>query len=47
VNAAEHPVTSGKAIRFSVDLVAREQRLKKADEVREQLPRGPKGDISL
>ena len=35
------------SLRFELDLVAREERLEKARRLREELPRGPKGNITL
>jgi hypothetical protein len=48
VNAAESPAApAAHSVRFELDTSAREQRLAEADRLREQLPRGPKGDVSL
>jgi hypothetical protein len=35
------------SLRLTIDAAAREQRLSDANRLRERLPRGPKGDISL
>lgn len=48
LNAAD--ASAGPAsqyVRFELDTAAREHRLAEADRLRAQLPRGPKGDISL
>ena len=36
-----------QSLRFELDPAAREHRRAEADRLRDQLPRGPKGDISL
>jgi len=38
---------AAKVLRFELDPTARDERLKEARSLREQLPRGPKGDVSL
>jgi hypothetical protein len=48
VSAAEQEEeTAVRILRFEVDPAAREQRLAEARRLREQLPLGPKGDVSL
>ena len=47
VTVSEVPATDARLLRFALDLYGREERLKQARELRERLPRGPKGDLSL
>lgn len=48
LNASGEPADAAvRSLRFEVDAAARQQRRDEADRLRDQLPRGPKGDISL
>ena len=47
VNALGESTADAKAIRFDIDRFAREERRAEANRRRGQLPRGPKGDLSL
>ena len=47
VTADVESVRERRVIRFEIDAAARQQRLDEATRVRRELPRGPKGDISL
>ena len=48
LNASEQDAgASGRVLHFELDPAAREAHLEEARRLREQLPRGPKGDVSL
>ena len=48
VNATEQDAGTGsRVLRFELDPAARQARLDQARRLRDQLPRGPKGDVSL
>jgi hypothetical protein len=47
VETEQAPDNDTVSIRLDLDPQARDERLKNAERLREQLPRGPKGDISL
>lgn len=48
VNASEQePDADTMSLRFQLDPAARENRLAEAKRQREQLPQGPKGDVTL
>lgn len=48
VDASDHDDIPGmKTVRFQVDTAARDVRLDEARQLRDRLPKGPKGDISL
>ena len=48
LETAEDDIDGGvKTLRFELDFTARDERLKEARRLREQLPRAPKGNVSL
>ena len=47
LDAAEDRTSTDVVIRFELNHEARQQRLADANRLRNQLPRGPKGDVSL
>jgi len=48
LNASTEDPTSGtRTLRFTLDPAARADQQKKARELRDSLPRGPKGDVAL
>ena len=48
LNASDTESDNGhRVLHFEIDVTAREERLKHATHLRQTLPQGPKGDISL
>jgi hypothetical protein len=47
IETQQAPDADTVSVRLDLDPAAREERLKKMERLREQLPHGPKGDVSL